>query len=66
MFTGIISSIGTLTDLEDGEILKARIHCSYEFQAMAILHYLYLTLSDRWQSFENLQLAWLVKSSFHI
>ena len=35
MFTGIISSIGTLTDLEDGEILKARIHCSYAYQTIA-------------------------------
>ena len=35
MFTGIISSIGTLTDLEDGEILKAKIRCSYEYQEIA-------------------------------
>ena len=35
MFTGIISSVGTLTDLEDGEILKARIHCSYAYQTIA-------------------------------
>ena len=40
--------------------------CFYEFQVMAILQNLYSTLLDRLQSFENLQLAWLVKSSFHI
>ena len=34
MFTGIISSIGTLIDLKDGEILKAKIRCSYEYQTV--------------------------------
>ena len=46
MFTGIISSIGTLTDLEDGEILKARIHCSYEFQAIAEANHFFSKTSE--------------------
>ena len=35
MFTGIISNIGTLTDLIDGKILKARIMCSYDYQSVS-------------------------------
>ena len=34
MFTGIISSVGTIIDLEDGKILKARILCPYDSQTI--------------------------------
>jgi len=34
MFTGIISSVGTVIDLEDGKILKARILCPYDYQTI--------------------------------
>ena len=34
MFTGIISTIGTLINLENSEILKARILCSYDYKAI--------------------------------
>ena len=34
MFTGIISSVGIVTDLEDGKILRARILCPYDYQTI--------------------------------